>query len=99
MCGVRKIACVRYSSVFGALRWRGFGLEGFFLSTCTSVCFCFLFVGRLLLLFSFVRWLPEDDCCKSKHVALVLYSIIQGESLVGGPKLLSIKNYVIEIMT
>jgi len=27
------------------------------------------------------------------------YIVIQGDSVAGGPKLLSIKNYVIEIMT
>jgi len=32
--------------------------EGGFPSTCTSVCFCFLFMGRLRLVFSFVTWLP-----------------------------------------
>ena len=32
------------------LSWSGVGW-GFFWSTCTSVCFCFLFMGRLRLVF------------------------------------------------
>jgi len=33
------------------------------------------------------------------HSLALFYSFIQGDSVVRGPKLLSIKNYVIEIMT
>jgi len=50
---------------------------------------------------------PEDGQCKMPKYIVVLYvinsthmsTIIQGESLARGPKLLSIKNYVTEIMT
>jgi len=43
VCGVCKTTCV-HCSAFGALRWSGVGLGGF-LSTCTSVCFCFCLWG------------------------------------------------------
>ena len=44
---------------------------------------------------------PEIKMCKTtEELRLVIKdSIIQGESLARGPKLLSIKNYVFEIMT
>ena len=58
VCSVCKTACVCCCCAFGALRRSGVGVGGFFSSTFTSVCFCFLFMGRLRLVFSFVRCLP-----------------------------------------
>jgi len=39
------------------LDWGSVG-GGFLSSTCTSVCLCFLFMGGLRLVLSFVMWLP-----------------------------------------
>ena len=44
-------------------------------------------------------FLSSKYCILLIGVCMLLFVVLQGESLARGPELLSIKNYVIEIMT
>ena len=49
--------------------------------------------------YSLTNWHIVPELSRRETVSRRGASVIQGESLARGPKLLSIKNYVIEIMT
>ena len=55
---VSRVKCVVCAKLLvSAVLLLELSVGGLFLSTCTSVCYCFLFLGRLRLVFSFVRWM------------------------------------------